>query len=365
MTSYGAYDMAGNVREWCWKETPEGRLIRGGAWNDNSYMFSNWSQAPAFNRSDKNGFRCVVYPDSAEIPEQALQSVKFGREIDFYKQTPVSDDVFQAYKNQFSYDQTNLNAEVEQRIESAEDWVQEKITFDAAYGNERVIAYLFLPKNTSPPFQAGVYFPGSGSVYQKSSEDIEKYLEFEYFFPFILKSGRAILYPVYKGTFERREDALGPIHGGANSHLYTEFLIQLVKDFKKCLDYLETRQDIDSSKFAFFGMSWGAQLGAIIPAVEERIKASILVLGGLEPGGFPEANSINYVTRVKTPTLMLNGRYETTFIYEIHVKPMFDLLGTADEHKKQKLYESDHHISMTELIREILAWFDRYLGPVK
>ena len=39
MTSYGAYDMAGNVREWCWNEAPKGRIIRGGAWNDAIYLF--------------------------------------------------------------------------------------------------------------------------------------------------------------------------------------------------------------------------------------------------------------------------------------------------------------------------------------
>jgi len=34
VTAYGAYDMAGNVREWCWNETPAGRVIRSGAWDD-------------------------------------------------------------------------------------------------------------------------------------------------------------------------------------------------------------------------------------------------------------------------------------------------------------------------------------------
>jgi hypothetical protein len=30
VTAYGAYDMPGNVREWCWNETSQGRIVRGG-----------------------------------------------------------------------------------------------------------------------------------------------------------------------------------------------------------------------------------------------------------------------------------------------------------------------------------------------
>jgi dienelactone hydrolase len=142
-------------------------------------------------------------------------------------------------------------------------------------------------------------------------------------------------------------------------------LIQEVKDFKRCVDYLETRQDIDSKKLAYYGMSWGGELGAIIPAVEERLKVSVLLAGSLGGLGRPEANQINYVTRVKTPTLMLNGKYDTLGPLETSIKPMFDLLGTPAPDKQLKLYETDHIPPRNEFIKETLAWLDRYLGPVK
>jgi serine/threonine protein kinase len=365
VTSYGAYDMAGNVREWCWNETSKGRLIRGGAWNDNTYMFKAFSQAPSFDRSFKNGFRCVLYPDPESIPELAFGTVKFGETRDFYKEQPVSDPIFQVYKEQFSYDKTNLNANMESRNENSEDWIHETISFDAAYGNERIIVHLFLPENAVPPYQTVIYFPGSGSKFQNSSEDIEDYYEFPIFLSFFLKNNRAVLYPVYHGTFERRDAATEPDLNPGNTYLYSESLIKWVKDFKRSLDYLETRDDIDSKKLGYYGMSWGGLLGAIIPAVDDRLAASVLVSGGLEDIGRPEVNQINYITRVTTPTLMLNGKYDTIFTYETSIKPFFDLMGTPDEHKKLLLYETDHIPPRNEFIKETLAWFDLYLGPVR
>jgi len=355
-TAYGAYDMAGNVREWCWNEIEQGRLVRGGAWNDNTYMFGNLSHAPPFDRSFKNGFRCALYPDPEKIPESVFSLIEPGETIDYYKEKPVPDPIFEVYKEQISYDKTDLDARVESRDESSEYWIQEKITFNAAYGGERVIAILFLPKNTAPPYQTIVYFPGGQAVTRNSSKDIVTDLEFNVFLSFIVKNGRAALYPVYKGTMERRADA---------STRGRTLQIQRLKDYKRCIDYLETRQDIDCDKLAYYGVSWGGWIGAIITAVEERLKASVLLAGGLEWLKPPAANPINYVTRVKIPTLMINGKYDTSFLYETSIKPMFDLLGTPDEHKELKLYETDHIPPRNEFIKETLAWLDRYLGPVK
>jgi hypothetical protein len=75
---------------------------------------------------------------------------------------------------------------------------KEKVVYNAPYNNERMFAYLFLPKNVSPPFQAIVYFPDNGAQQSKTSENIEVFAV-----QILTRSGRAVLYPVYEGTYER------------------------------------------------------------------------------------------------------------------------------------------------------------------
>jgi dienelactone hydrolase len=254
---------------------------------------------------------------------------------------------------------------VEERSESSKDWIQEKVTYNAAYDNERMIAYLFLPKRGLPPYQTIIYFPGALALDQRSSKELDRDFYFDYHLSFIVKNGRAVLFPLYKGTFERGNNATARIFEGESPRQLTEILIKDFKDFKRSIDYLEIRPDIDSKRLAYTGFSWGAGNGAIILAVEDRLKASILYDGGMGGGSRPEIAQMNYVTHVRIPTLMLNGRYDMVVPYETSAKPMFDLLGTPKEQKEQKLYDSDHFIPRNELIKETLNWLDRYLGPVK
>jgi dienelactone hydrolase len=356
---FGVNDIFGNVREWCWNKTQDGRIIRGGAWNDVTYMSTNLSQLLSFDRSLKNGFRCVLYLDKDQMPEQAFQPIKYSVQRDFYKEEPITETEFQIFKNQFLYDKEELNAEIEEREENAEDWIVEKISFNAAYENERMIAYLFLPKNSTPPYQTVIFFPGT---YALQETDLFKSAFTMWYLDFFLKSGRAVLYPIYKGTYERN---VGQAIKWGQTHQYTEWVIKWTKDLSRSIDYLETRSDIDIGRIGFCGDSWGGFLGAIIPAVEERLKLSILIRGGFTRWrAFPEAEGITYISRVKIPVLMLNGKYDFTFPLETHVKPMFDLCGTPNEDKELKIYETDHFVPKNEIIKETLSWLDKYFGPV-
>jgi pimeloyl-ACP methyl ester carboxylesterase len=106
-------------------------------------------------------------------------------------------------------------------------------------------------------------------------------------------------------------------------------------------------------------------MGGIMPAVEKRIKVSVLNVGGMVMNkSLPEADQLNYLPRVTQPTLMLNGKHDMFFPEEASQKPMFDLLGTPDAHKKRIVYEAGHLVPRLDFVKETLAWYDTYLGKV-
>jgi cephalosporin-C deacetylase-like acetyl esterase len=321
-------------------------------------MYNTISQLPPFDRSPKNGFRCVKYIEKEKIAESTFDPIEF-KERDHSKEKPVQEDIFRIYKNQFLYDRTALDPVLENRDESNEDWTSEKISFNAAYGNERMLAYLFLPRNASPPFQTIMYFPGADAVI--NTVDLLNYSYATYNIEHILKNGRAVMYPIYKGTFERNKEPVV-----LEGHQYTEWLIKWVKDFSRSIDYLETRSDIDTGKLGYYGFSLGGIIGGIIVAVEDRLSVAMIVTGGLEGDHvYPEADVINYVPRITIPVLMLNGKYDIIVPPETSVKPFFNLLGTPAKDKRLIFYETDHFMSPGEMKKETLNWLDRYLGPVK
>ena len=364
-TAYGAHDMAGNVREWCSNEAPGGRIIRGGAFGDNSYAFDEPRGIRALDRSTRNGIRLASYPDLAAIPATATAMQELYPEFDPVSQEPVSEEVFQVYRQLFNYDATALEARVELRTENPSGWVRERVSFCAAYGGERVLAHLFLPTNTPPPYQTVIYFPGAASKMMPSSEDIESYYEFTMFLSFLVREGRAVLFPVYKGTFERSSPTTATQAEAGPGYSNIEYRAQLIKDLRRSIDYLETRPDIDGGRLAYYGMSWGGGFGLIALAVEDRLRVGVLLAGGLSGIGKPEVRDTTYATHVRKPTLMLNGRYDSIFAPDSSTVPMFEMLGTRTEDKRLVLYETDHIPPRAEYIKEILAWLDRYLGPVR
>lgn len=354
--TFGTYDTAGNVREWCLNASGEMRYILGGAWDEPKYFFYLPDARLPFDRSIGNGFRCAKYQhqpseelsrpvDSLGLPERRVAR-------------PVSDDVFEIYRSIHTYDRGELDAKVEATDDTSAYWRQEKVSFRAAYGNERVTAYLFLPKNVNQPLQTVVTFPGTYAFDIRSSARLETQ-----WFDFIVRSGRVVMHPIYKGTYER---TIGGTYTAYSSQpaIWRELSLQWYKDLGRSIDYLETRPEFDRKKLAYQGISLGAAQGPRLMALESRLKAGVLMWGGLPYWAPAEVNSLNFAPRSRAPTLMVNGRSDQLFPYETSQVPMFRLLGAAERDKRHFVVDGGHPVFNQEIVREVLGWLDRYLGPV-
>jgi eukaryotic-like serine/threonine-protein kinase len=358
-STFGVYDLAGNAREWTFNQSGDSdqRFILGGGWTDPYYAFNDSFTQPAFDRSESNGFRCIKTIPEDSSSTALRQSILMDFR-DYSREKPVNDATFQEFARQFIYDKTPPGAGIEKTIAN-ENWKAEVVSIDAGYNNERLVLYVFLPRTYTAPLQPVVFFPGSNGIHESTFDPtfINGRLDF------IVKSGRALIYPIYKGTYERQDDLKSDEPD--TTVRYKDHVIMWVKEYSRVIDYLETRKDIRGDKVAYLGWSWGGFIGGIIPAVEKRIRVVVLNVGGMTMAkALPEADQINYLPRVTQPVLMLNGAYDMYFPVESSQKPMFRLLGTPPGEKKMLVYPSGHLVPSTEFIKETLAWLDTYLGAV-
>jgi dienelactone hydrolase len=359
MSFWGVFDIAGNAREWCMNESQEKgeHFILGGGWNDPNYAYNDAYTQSGMNRFATNGFRCMTtLPGDTSYnllsPPMALER------RDYSNEKPVPDDVFKIYQTQYDYDHTPLNEKVELVLDSTSVRV-EKVDVDAAYNKERLTLYLYIPKNAKPPYQTVIYFPGSGDLTQRKF-DVRQ--TFGIGPTFLVKSGRILVYPILKSTWERGDGMFSDLQN--KTVTYKQHVIWWVQDFRRSLDYLETRKDVARTGFGFFGWSWGSALGPIVCAVEPRFKAAVFHVGGLmQQSTLPEVDPFNFVPRVKIPVLMLNGKNDTFFPIEASQKPMFNLLGSGEKFKEMKTYEGGHLVPLSDLVKETINWYDKYLGP--
>ena len=348
------------MKEWCWNRADATRrYIMGGAWDEPVYMFNDPDARSPFDRAATFGFRCVKYSADESLAGADDELIAFEAR-DFRKETPVTDDRFEAYLRLFEYDRTDLAGE-----DRNPTTIRIRSGGSSAFRSRRpmapsgVPALIFLPKRGQPPYQAVVYFPGSSALTQRDSAQITPRL-----FDWIIKSGRAVILPIYKSTFERG-DGLESDYPN-RTIAWRDHVMAWAKDVRRAVDYLESRGDIDRDRVAYMGLSWGAAMAPIYVAVEPRFKAAVLIVGGFYvQHSLPEVDAFNFAPRVRVPVLLLNGRFDFFYPVDTSQLPMFELFGSPEGQKRRVVYDTGHNIPRPGLIRESLGWLDTYLGKVR
>ena len=196
-----------------------------------------------------------------------------------------------------------LGAFLESVDTSFEHWRVERVSYRAAYGEERIEALLYLPETATPPYSVVVYVPHaavhlSRRPFELSDGELSHFL-------FFLRGGRAVLYPMCHGTYARHVD------GFFEEETFEESLRRTVLDIRRSVDYLETRSDVDAGAIAYCGWGFGANNGPLTLAVESRFSAAVLISGGFpRQAPRPAVDAEIFAPRVRQPTLMVGGRHD-------------------------------------------------------
>ncbi len=351
ISPFGAFNMAGNVSEWCLNETSEGFLSAGGAWGDPVYSFANYGGFPGFYSSEKRGFRCALSTGQA----QGNITIKIHDEVPVYART--SDADFNKWLRAYDYEKGPLDPQIEKQ--ETPEWTRERITFNGADG-ERAIANLYLPKNFPGPFQVIHYLPpgdvenGQRSATQAAEHQLSAQV----------KLGRAVFVVIIKGYIERLLPE-GYVEPDPTKAEYRDKIVNWITDLRRALDYLETRKDIDSKKIALFGVSSGARVGLIQAAVEQRYAAVFLAGSGLRKAYTPyiaEANMTNFASHIRGPIMLLHGKYDENLSLKREAEPLFKILP---EPKQMVTYDGGHVPPLDLMVKNMNGFFDQTMGPVK
>ncbi|HEX6576186.1 MAG TPA: SUMF1/EgtB/PvdO family nonheme iron enzyme, partial [Gemmatimonadaceae bacterium] len=360
MSHVEVFDLTGNVREWTATAVGSHFIILGGSWTDPYYIAGTPDvSAPPDDRSPGNGIRLVITrDDSLTAARMRAPVTSRTTAASVVSRPPLSDQVYAAYSRVFDYDESELEPVVE-RVDTTRLWIRERITIDAGYAGGRLPLHLYRPARLNGPYQTVVYWPGWDTFWL---EDADEYFAKQ--LDFIIKSGRAVAFPIFSGTFERRVSSKVrlPAFGTAE---YRDNTIHTIKELRRTVDYIRTRSDLDSGAIAFYGYSWGGINAPLALAQEPRFRAAIIHIGLLPPmAATPEVDPANSLPRVRVPTLMFSGEFDPMVPRE-NATHYFDLIGTPDARKRQVWAIGGHFVPRALVIRETLDWLDRYLGPTK
>jgi len=352
---FGAYNMAGNVKEWTANPLGDGYGVTGGSWEDPSYLFVDYGTQTSTGSSPTLGFRCaeVVGPATGD---QGAVRIPVERRTPSY--TPVDAVTLQTLLSHYRYDNIPLDARIVDSTASA-DWVREEVRYVALQGDTALL-YLYLPVRVQPPFQTIVYVASSSPFYQMTvPEEIERMIG-----PCI-KAGRAVMGIVFKGMAER-SFSRGWQPPEPSSVRYRDLFVLHATELRRGMDYLATRDDIDGEKLAYVGVSWGAGSHLPLAAVDDRYRAVVLIGGGIDERlqpTLPEVANFNFAPYIKPPKLLLNGREDEEHPWFTRALPLWNLLR---EPKELVLVDGAGHVPPLEnRVPAINGFLDRTLGPVE
>lgn len=290
-----------------------------------------------------------------------------GARADEAKPYPrISEEAFKARLAFFDYDKSiPLEGRVVREWDE-KDSVRQKIVFRGAQGF-LVPGQIELPKSGPKPFPLVLLLHGwSGSKEDWWKDD--SYISGGLKRKALLDAGYAVL-ALDAATHGERSHEIDLQHVNAfddpkaparrNYFTYAEIAIQTVKDYRRALDYMTERGEVDLKRIGLVGYSMGGMDAFYLLSVESRIKVAVACVPPLLNASYGPASPIDYSWGIgRTPFLMLMGQKDemndparVEASYHQYIK---------GPNAKLIRYESGHKLP-PRYVQDAMAWLKKHL----
>ena len=352
---FGTHDMAGNVREWVANTSDELRFAMGGAAIDAPYVVHHQIRKDPWSRDGMTGTRNVRYRNT---PAPVVFSNRSGTTALPPLSEAAPEIALDAYLSTLEF----VPFDAEPLLISEHDQgfgVLRKISLNMSRNGGRFEAYVFIPKGYKPPYQSMVYM--SGTYAFNRGAQLEPWINWEVkdvFSPY-LRSGRAIIWPVWYGSYERY-DGMNEAPNELRDVLNYERLKHWVTDMAAIVAYLDASEDFND-RVAWLGLSYGAAVPRTTHFFTPPFRTAILLSGSAPMHG---PLDVSYYRRFSLPVLLLKGRFDQ-LLPVASAERWFNTIATPADDKRLVIYDTNHWpLPRNQMIREVIDWLDHYLGPV-
>lgn len=274
---------------------------------------------------------------------------------------PIGTEAFEIMRKFFDYDPgIPLESKLVEQIETAE-YVREKIVFRGV-NDSRVPGYLAIPKLGSAPYPCVLLLHGLNQNKEiwwtdngfASGGELSKQL---------LLSGFAVLAldAEYHGERMTNNDYESPRvftlekRWTMRSNYMT---VQTVREYRRVIDYLMTRNEIDTNKIGMIGYSMGGYQTFSLTAIEPRIKVSVACVTPIIEKPYSPRAAYHFAPYITTqPFLMLMGKTDPLY----SMKEAQQLHGFIGSNTKELIFYDSGHQLPVEWTERAVAWMEKYL----
>ena len=155
-----------------------------------------------------------------------------------------------------------------------------------------------------------------------------------------------------------REDRAEHLYNATSTFL--AWNVQTVKDVSRSVDFLIAERGVDPARVAVVGFSNGGAQAAMAAAVDTRLAAVAMLVGGHYGGRHLAAACVaNYIGRIgQRPLLMINGEQDGIFEKEASVAPLQRLVTSPHQfrwHPGGHTIEEEDRAVLLQWLREVLG----------